>query len=195
MITSETSPSPAVGGDLTVGARPGPACAPASGICNRLAIDSSGLVSRRKMRSPFWVLAAASPLTSVDPSYAHKLLRDLAAWSQSIGFAPHRDFAVVDGMFGDVNADASEAVFPFGLDGKPTYVPGPYDDVPLIRRRMRQLEKYLGDDDIRRLSAVKRFHCSTARSPAQVQFSQGSATRPDANPDFHHTYRNTPVPA
>jgi hypothetical protein len=27
----------------------------------------------------------ASPLVSVDPSYARKLLRDLAAWSQSIG--------------------------------------------------------------------------------------------------------------
>lgn len=38
---------------------------------------------------------AGSPMVSVDPSYARKLLRDLAAWSQSIGFAPHRDFAAV----------------------------------------------------------------------------------------------------
>jgi hypothetical protein len=34
-----------------------------------------------------------SPLVSAGPSYASKLLRDLAAWSQSIGFAPHRDSA------------------------------------------------------------------------------------------------------
>ena len=40
---------------------------------------------------------AGSPLVSADPSYARKLLRDLAAWSQSIGFAPHRDFAAVEG--------------------------------------------------------------------------------------------------
>jgi hypothetical protein len=33
---------------------------------------------------------AGSPMAPVDPSYARKLLRDLAAWSQSIGFAPHR---------------------------------------------------------------------------------------------------------
>jgi hypothetical protein len=90
----------------------------------------------------------SSPLTSVDPSYARKLLRDLAAWSQSIGFAPHQDFAVVERMFGDVSADTSDAVFRFGLDGKPMYIPGPYDDVPLIRRRMRQLEMHAGDDDI-----------------------------------------------
>jgi hypothetical protein len=88
---------------------------------------------------------AASPMVSVDPGYARKLLRDLAAWSQSIGFAPHRDFAAVERVFGDVSADASDAVFQFGRDGKPFYIPGPNDTVPLIRRRVEQLQKYLGD--------------------------------------------------
>ena len=89
---------------------------------------------------------AGSPMVSVDPSYARKLLRDLAAWSQSIGFAPHRDFAAVERMFGDVSADASDAVFQFGSDGKPVYIPGPSETAPLIRRRIGQLQKYLGDD-------------------------------------------------
>lgn len=89
---------------------------------------------------------ALSPVVSVDPSYARKLLRDLAAWSQSIGFAPHRDFAAVERMFGEVSADASDAAFRFGRDGKPVYIPGPYDTAPLIRRRIEQLQKYLGDD-------------------------------------------------
>ena len=89
---------------------------------------------------------AGSPMVSVDPGYARKLLRDLAAWSQSIGFAPHRDFAVVERMFGDVSADASDAVFQFGRDGKPVYIPGPSETAPLIRRRIEQLQKYLGDD-------------------------------------------------
>jgi hypothetical protein len=89
---------------------------------------------------------AGSPIVSVDPSYARKLLRDLAAWSQSIGFAPHRDFAAVERMFGDVSADASDAVFRFGRDGKPVYIPGPNDTAPLIQRRIEQLQKHLGDD-------------------------------------------------
>jgi hypothetical protein len=89
---------------------------------------------------------AGSPMVSVDPSYARKLLRDLAMWSQSIGFAPHRDFAVVERVFGDVSADASEAIFQFGRDGKPCYIPGPSDTAPLIQRRIAQLQKYLGDD-------------------------------------------------
>jgi len=89
---------------------------------------------------------AGSPMASVDPSYARKLLRDLAAWSQSIGFAPHRDFAAVERTFGDVSADASDAAFRFGRDGKPFYIPGPSETAPLIRRRIEQLQKYLGDD-------------------------------------------------
>jgi hypothetical protein len=89
---------------------------------------------------------AGSPMVDVDPGYARKLLRDLAAWSQSIGFAPHRDFAAVERMFGDVSVDASEAVFRFGRDGKPVYIPGPTDTGPLIQRRIAQLRKVLGDD-------------------------------------------------
>jgi hypothetical protein len=87
-----------------------------------------------------------SPLVSVDPSHARKLLRDLATWSQSIGFPPHRDFAAVERLFGDVSADASDAVFRFGRDGKPVYIPGPDDSAPLIRRRIEQLQKHFGDD-------------------------------------------------
>jgi hypothetical protein len=91
-------------------------------------------------------MEAGSPIVSVDPGYARKLLRDLGAWSQSIGFAPHPDFAAVERMFGDVSADASDTVFRFGRDGKPVYIPGPSDTAHLIRRRIEQLRKYLGDD-------------------------------------------------
>src|SRR5207245_3346062 len=64
-------------------------------------------VERERFEMYMAATDAGSPMVSVDPSYARKLLRDLAAWSQSIGFAPHRDFAAVEWMFGDVSADAS----------------------------------------------------------------------------------------
>jgi hypothetical protein len=89
---------------------------------------------------------AGSPLVSITPSDARRLLRDLAAWSQSIGFPPHRDFAAVERIFGDVDADESEADFPFGRDGKPLYIPGPFESATSIRRRVEQLEKHLGED-------------------------------------------------
>ena len=89
---------------------------------------------------------AASPMVSVDPSRARRLMRELAAWSQSIGFAPHREFAAVERIFGDVDVDASEMAFPFGCDGKPLYIPGPTDTGPLIRRRIERLRQFVGDD-------------------------------------------------
>jgi hypothetical protein len=61
-------------------------------------------------------------------------------------FAPHRDFAAVERIFGAVSADASDAVFSFGRDGKPVYIPGPNETVPVIRRRIAQLQNYLGED-------------------------------------------------
>jgi hypothetical protein len=64
----------------------------------------------------------------------------------SIGFAPHGDFAAVERMFGDTSADASDAVFRFGRDGTPVYIPGPSDTAPLMRRRIQPLQKHLGDD-------------------------------------------------
>jgi len=91
-------------------------------------------------------LGATSPLVPVEPSHARKLVRELAAWAQSIGFAPYRDFAAVEPLFGDVSADACEATFRFGRDGKPVYIPGPTESPPLIRRRIEQLEKKLGSD-------------------------------------------------
>jgi len=52
----------------------------------------------------------------------------------------------VERIFGDVSVDASDAVFRFGRDGKPVYIPGPSDSAHIIQRRIAQLQKYLGDD-------------------------------------------------
>jgi hypothetical protein len=52
----------------------------------------------------------------------------------------------VERIFGDVNADASDAVFRFGYDDKPLYIPGPNESAPLIRRRIERLRELLGDD-------------------------------------------------
>jgi hypothetical protein len=99
-----------------------------------------------EMLEPFWqTMDVASPMISVDPSYARKLLRDLAAWSHRIGFAPHREFAAVEPLFGDVNADACDAVFQFGCDGKPRYIPGPGESRLQIRHRLEHLRKTIGE--------------------------------------------------
>jgi len=103
-------------------------------------------ISGEKFEDYMEAMGAAEPMIDIDPAAARKLLRDLAGWSQSIGFAPHRDFAAVERMFGDVSADASDAIFQFGRDGKPVYIPGPNDSAYLIQQKVEQLQKQLGDD-------------------------------------------------
>ena len=76
-------------------------------------------------------MEAHASMVPVEPSYARKLLGDVAAWAQSLGFPPHRDFAVAERMFGDVSAAACDVEFRFGRDGKPTYMPGPTESSSL----------------------------------------------------------------
>lgn len=91
-------------------------------------------------------LSDATPMVPVDPGYARKLLRDLVRWSGALGFQPHPDFAVVEALFGKVDAQACETVFAFGQDGKPLYMPGPSEPPLLVRRRIEHLSRQLGPD-------------------------------------------------
>jgi hypothetical protein len=61
-------------------------------------------------------------IKSVKPAEARKLLHDAAAWSASNGIAPHRDYAVIEKLFGDVNADDCNYIFSFGNAAEPVTI-------------------------------------------------------------------------
>jgi hypothetical protein len=63
-------------------------------------------------------LSLTSPMSPVDPAYARKLLHDLVAWARGNGAPPHRDYAKLEPMFGDVSAASSDVEFQFGDGGK-----------------------------------------------------------------------------
>src|SRR5260370_19777527 len=91
-------------------------------------------------------MGAAAPWAPGERGHARRLPREPPAGAQSIGFPPHRDFTVVERTFGTVDAGACDVAFRFGRDGKPFYVPGPTESPSLIRRRLEQLQKGLGED-------------------------------------------------
>ena len=68
------------------------------------------------------------------------------AYARSIGLEPHADYAAVEAFFGNVAADACDAEFQFGYQGKPFYIPGPTDSPTEIRRRVDSLRRKLGAD-------------------------------------------------
>ena len=86
----------------------------------------------------------AMPLSPIDPGFGRKLLRDLAAWSASMGFAPHPDFAAVERLFGTVSADTCTTEFQFGREGKPFYIQGPSDTPAQARQRLAQVSRATG---------------------------------------------------
>jgi hypothetical protein len=99
-------------------------------------------------------IKSAAPMVPADPSYARKLLREAAAWAATLGFAPHRDFAAAERLFGNVDADASDATFTFGREGKPFYMSGPNDTPAMSRQRMAQLTKAVGAGNFDYISVV-----------------------------------------
>ena len=97
------------------------------------------LGARRRVRE-------AGPVAIIEPADARKLVADAAAYAAGLGFAPHRDFRAVERIFGDVDAAAATHSIPFGRDGRPCYVPSPFEPRALVRQRLAQLERRLGAD-------------------------------------------------
>jgi hypothetical protein len=85
-------------------------------------------------------------LHAVEPGYARNLVHEAVAYARSVGIAPHKDYGAVEALFGNVIADAGNAVFLFGIDGKPVYIPAEEDTPAQIRRRVDALRKKVGED-------------------------------------------------
>ncbi len=90
-------------------------------------------------------LGQVQPMAAIEPTRARKLLRELVAWSRSIGLALHPDYATAEPLFGDVSADSSDESFRFGKDGKPFLSHGPSDTPARIRKRIEALRRAVGD--------------------------------------------------
>jgi hypothetical protein len=64
---------------------------------------------------------------TVTPAYALKLITFAIEEAGKIGFTPHRTTATMLPIFFDVDVNECTETFEFGVDGKPTYIAGPYE--------------------------------------------------------------------
>lgn len=76
-----------------------------------------------------------------EPAYARKLVESAILYARALGLEPHADYKIAKEIFGDVVASDSDAVFAFGKDGHPLYMPGPGDTPAEQRRVVKQLER------------------------------------------------------
>ncbi len=73
-------------------------------------------------------LRLRDPIESVEPGVALGYIEAAIAYAQSLGFPPHSDYRKVAPIWGDIQATEVPEKYKFGRDGRPAYIPGPYDD-------------------------------------------------------------------
>lgn len=105
--------------------------------------DAWGVIADRSTYESKFMREAAREVDLVDmpPADARKLLEGAVAYARSLGLPPHPDYAQFVKLFGDVNAADSNAVFEFGKNGRPFFIPGPYDSPERVRQVMSILNK------------------------------------------------------
>jgi len=77
----------------------------------------------------------------IDIVAAHNLIYGMIDHADDIGFKPHENFAIVEHILNEDLIDDGIDEVEFGLNGKPHYVSGPYDDEYRI---LKTLEKTVG---------------------------------------------------
>lgn len=70
-------------------------------------------------------------LEKIDPTLCFNIIYGAIEFAEDCGFQPHKDFAITEYILEDVTTiDYIEV--PLGVDGKPSYVAGPYDNADKI---------------------------------------------------------------
>lgn len=81
---------------------------------------------------------------AIHPACARKLVEQSVEYAASLGFKPHKDFAVARKVFADLDPDACPRTFEFGKDGRPFFIAGPEDSPTRCRRILATLTKNVG---------------------------------------------------
>lgn len=85
-----------------------------------------------------------------EPALARTLVEQCIEYAKNLGFKPHADYDdTVKYIFGDIDPKECPEVFTFGLQGKPTFIPGPNDAPKRCERIVKTLEEKCGPDGYR----------------------------------------------
>lgn len=86
-------------------------------------------------------VTSALAAKAISPLLFHQLLYGAVDYAASIGFEPHRDYALASRALEPRASIPPNPELRFGKDGKPLYVSGPGDDVTRV---IRTLERRVG---------------------------------------------------
>ena len=118
---------------------------------------------------------------ALHPACARKLVEGAVAYTEALGFAPHRDYKKARRVFGSVNSRDCPETFTYGRGGKPCFVAGPNDDEERIDRVMRVLTAKLGVDGFHYMLPAEPGEPDEMTRGGLLDFFQGRA---DADTGF-----------
>lgn len=84
-------------------------------------------------------------MATAPPEIARGLVESAIEYARSFGFEPHADYRKIAPLWGDIVAASVEGEYEFGLNGKPFYTNGPFDDRATQQLILRKLEQNAGD--------------------------------------------------
>ncbi len=80
------------------------------------------------------------------PEGARKIVEGAVAYARDLGIPPHADYRKAELLFGNIDASICADEFSYGLNGKPYFVAGPFDNTIRCRQIMALLNSRLGPD-------------------------------------------------
>ncbi|MFY9256115.1 MAG: hypothetical protein WAO83_21855 [Fuerstiella sp.] len=83
-------------------------------------------------------------LRPIEASTARQTVERAVQFAADCGLSPHADYASCKFIFGDTPTIDSDDIPEFGINGKPHFIPGPFESGPKIQLILARLQKHCG---------------------------------------------------
>jgi len=100
----------------------------------------------RYERDLYGKMTDRAAMLPMQPEAARKLVEGAVQYALDLGLPPHADYRTAKPIFGEISAEACTEEFTFGRDGKPCFMPGPFDNAARCEQIFRAIAKHLGED-------------------------------------------------
>ena len=92
-------------------------------------------------------LADRCTLEKLKPESLRKLVEGAVQYAHDLGLPPHHDYRAARQIFGNISAESCAEEFEYGKDGKPCFIPGPFDDMNKCIYIGNVLREHCGEDN------------------------------------------------
>jgi hypothetical protein len=86
-------------------------------------------------------------LIRMKPECARKFIEGAVKFASELGLSPHQDYQKAAIIFGDIRAEDCTKEFEYGKDGRPIFIPGPYDSPRKCKQIIDAIQDHLENEN------------------------------------------------